>query len=174
MPMCALNLSTGESSKWRPSARITLNRLPLHELLAAAFGKLWQVRDGLPIAGPVGQLPQPDFSIIPRRPRIPLGAKRGHPKDSILVVEVSDSTLSYDRRVKAPLYASMGVPEYWIVDIKGRAVEVYRDPAPDVEDSSMGWRYQTTFRLTDGHDAEPAVVSGVRIAVSEILGPRPS
>jgi Uma2 family endonuclease len=43
-------------------------------------------------------------------------------------LEVADSSLRYDREVKAPLYAEAGVPEYWIANIPDRCIEVYRDP----------------------------------------------
>jgi len=46
----------------------------------------------------------------------------------LLVIEVADSSLTEDRDVKAPLYAGCGIPEYWIVNIADRVVEVYRRP----------------------------------------------
>jgi Uma2 family endonuclease len=58
------------------------------------------------------------------------GAPR--PDDVLLLVEVSDSTLDYNRDVKTPLYARAGIPEVWIVDLEGQQVEVHRDPDGDV------------------------------------------
>jgi Uma2 family endonuclease len=71
--------------------------------------------------------PQPDFSLLRYRPdyyakSLPTAA------DVLLLVEVSDSTLRSDRQVKAPLYARHGVPEYWIIDLSARAIEIYLDP----------------------------------------------
>jgi Uma2 family endonuclease len=49
----------------------------------------------------------------------------------VLLIEAADSSLCYDRRLQSPLYAEAGVPEYWIVDLEGGAVEVYRSPSGD-------------------------------------------
>ena len=51
------------------------------------------------------------------------------PADILLVVEVADSSLIYDRKTKVPLYAAAGIPEYWLVDLVGNRIEVYRDPS---------------------------------------------
>jgi Uma2 family endonuclease len=71
--------------------------------------------------------PQPDVMLL--RPRLD-DYKAGHPSaaDVLLLVEVSDSSLAYDRDTKLALYARFGVPEVWIVDIRGGAVEAYRTP----------------------------------------------
>jgi len=58
------------------------------------------------------------------------GAPR--PDDVLLLVEVSDTTLAYDRDVKRPLYAQAGIPEVWIVDLEARRLEVHREPDDDV------------------------------------------
>ena len=68
--------------------------------------------------------PEPDVAVIEARdPR----ASSGHPKTAVLVVEVSDYSLRHDRR-KASRYAAANVGEYWIIDLNGRAIEVYRRP----------------------------------------------
>lgn len=86
------------------------------------------------------------------------------PETALLVVEVSDTTLAYDRDTKLPLYAEAGIPEVWIVNLQARQVEVYREP----KGTTYGLR-----RLLDTEDmlsikilpdAEP-------IAVSDILPP---
>lgn len=72
--------------------------------------------------------PQPDVALLlPRTDYY----RAGHPSgdNTFLVIEVSDSTLRYDRNVKVPLYARHGVPEVWIVDITGNQVHFYRNPA---------------------------------------------
>lgn len=53
------------------------------------------------------------------------------PEDILLIVEVADTSLHYDRRVKLPLYAAAGIPEVWIVDLRRRRVTAYRDPSPE-------------------------------------------
>ena len=71
--------------------------------------------------------PQPDFALV--RPRADFYKKKHPgPLDTFLIIEVSESTLRYDREVKAPLYARHGVPEYWVIDLKGRQVRFFRSP----------------------------------------------
>ena len=59
--------------------------------------------------------------------------RSAHPTaaDVLLLIEVSQTSLSYDRKVKLPLYARHGVPEVWILNIGDSVVEVYRDPKDD-------------------------------------------
>lgn len=52
-----------------------------------------------------------------------------HAEDVLLIIEVSDSTLRYDRDVKVPLYASHGIPEIWLLDLQQQQLEIYREPA---------------------------------------------
>ena len=71
--------------------------------------------------------PEPDLVIL--RPRPDFYAE-GHPgpEDTLLVIEVADTTERYDRQVKVPLYARAGIPEVWLVDLVARIVTAYRQP----------------------------------------------
>jgi Uma2 family endonuclease len=103
--------------------------------------------------------PEPDLMLLkPRRDDY----KGGHPNaaDVLLLVEVSQTSLAYDRGMKLPLYARFGVPEVWIVDLIAAAVEVYREPA--------GEAYAIKERLTSG-SLTPVLVPGVTIDVGELL-----
>ena len=80
--------------------------------------------------------------------------------DVLLLVEISESSLAYDRGVKLALYARVGVPEVWIVDLIGAAVEVYREPKEGA--------YASRERLAKG-SLTPALVSGVTIDVVGLL-----
>lgn len=74
--------------------------------------------------------PQPDLILL--RPQADFyPTADAAPSDVLLVVEVADSSLAYDRRVKAPLYVRLGVPEYWIADLNGTGIIVHREPGPD-------------------------------------------
>jgi Uma2 family endonuclease len=79
-----------------------------------------------------------------------------------LLVEVSDSSLRLDRRIKAPLYAETEVPEYWIVDVSGDElrIEVHTEPSAD--------GYQRVEVLRDGDVLRPTHLPGVAIAVSDL------
>lgn len=68
--------------------------------------------------------PQPDLALLhPRQDRYRNSLPRA--SDVLLLIEVADSSLQYDRTVKIPLYARHAIPEVWLVDIKNRLVEVY-------------------------------------------------
>ncbi|RAI58718.1 Uma2 family endonuclease [Roseicella frigidaeris] len=105
--------------------------------------------------------PQPDFMLLRPRADFYRGA---HPTaaDVLLLVEVAQSSLAYDRRVKLPLYARHKVPEVWIVNLGEGVVEVYREPKDEA--------YLATTRAARGDMLEPAALPGLRIAVTEVIG----
>jgi Uma2 family endonuclease len=72
--------------------------------------------------------PQPDLAVLRFRDDYYAGA-HPRPEDILLVVEVADSSVNYDRNVKIPLYARCAVPEAWLVDLGEDRLEAYRDPA---------------------------------------------
>jgi Uma2 family endonuclease len=74
--------------------------------------------------------PQPDLAVLRRRP-VPYKEREAWAEDALLVVEVADSSLVYDRSTKLRLYAEAGIPEYWVVDCAAETVEVYRAPGPE-------------------------------------------
>lgn len=103
--------------------------------------------------------PQPDVTVIrPRdyRESLPM------PEDVLLLIEVSDTTLAYDRGVKLPLYARAGIREVWIVDLAGEAIERYTDP---LEES-----YRGADRLRRGQRLESISLPGPTPSVDEIFG----
>jgi Uma2 family endonuclease len=72
--------------------------------------------------------PEPDLMVVKMadyRHRLP------EPADVLLLIEVADSSIRYDRNRKLPLYARYGIPEVWLIDLNTRVVEVYREPAGD-------------------------------------------
>ena len=103
--------------------------------------------------------PEPDLMLL--RPR-PDGYRADHPgaADVLLLIEVSESSFAYDRSTKLTLYAKFGVPEVWIVDLFGAAIEVYR--------ARKDGAYTSRERLTGGLLA-PALVPGVTIDVARLL-----
>lgn len=105
--------------------------------------------------------PQPDLMLL--RPRED-SYRRAHPRpeDVFLVVEVADSSGYFDRKVKGPLYARAGIPEYWIVDVQRNMVEVHRSP------SDAG--YTEVEELTSAGRISPSAFPDMELDVSEILG----
>lgn len=106
--------------------------------------------------------PQPDLTLL--RPRDDFYAE-GHPtpKDVLLVMEVSDTTLSYDREVKIPLYARSGIPEVWVVDlISGAEILAYSRP--------VGGAYEAVSRAAHGEPIASRTIPGLTLSVDDILG----
>ena len=62
---------------------------------------------------------------------MPYKEREADAEDVLLLIEVAESSLAYDRTTKLRLYAEAGIPEYWVVDCKAETVEVHRDPGPD-------------------------------------------
>ena len=74
--------------------------------------------------------PQPDLAI--RRQRaVPYKEREAHAEDVLLLIEVADTSLRYDRSTKLRLYATAGIPEYWLVDCVTESIEVYRGPGAE-------------------------------------------
>jgi Uma2 family endonuclease len=128
------------------------------EALRRAFGPGFTVRVQHPLVIDPDDEPEPDLAVVPGDPREYLGA---HPRSAALVVEVSESSLSFDRLEKAPLYARAGVPEYWIVNLAERRLEVHREP-------SAG-RYGRVVSLAAGDEIAPLAAPGSSVAVAALL-----
>lgn len=90
-------------------------------------GSEYLVRTQLPLTLSERDEPLPDLCVVQGTIR---DFERHYPTTALLVVEVSETTLRMDRGVKASLYAWAGIPEYWIVNLPERVLEVYRDPQP--------------------------------------------
>jgi Uma2 family endonuclease len=129
--------------------------------LRRALGAGFRIRCQMPFRSADGSEPEPDFAVIvgddPR-------TSTEHPSSAVLIVEISDTTLEHDRR-KAGLYAASGVPEYWILNLVARNLEVYRNP-----DTGRGGaaRYASSQILSDRDRLLP-LSSSVEVAVADLL-----
>jgi Uma2 family endonuclease len=108
-----------------PHAAFVVN---LTHLLVNAVGDRARVRVQGPVRVPPRSLPQPDLALL--RPRSYKREAAAAP-DVLLVVEVADTSLRYDRTVKLRLYARAGIPEYWLIDASAETLEIYRAPSGD-------------------------------------------
>jgi Uma2 family endonuclease len=130
-------------------------------VLRAAFGTGWRVCNQMPLV--LGQTtdPEPDLAVIAGSPR---GAT-GHPTTAALVVEVSDTSLRYDTTVKMSLYAAGRIADYWVVDVTGRQVLVFRDPKPDAAlPHGHGYAAQLAFGPNDTVSPLAAPHAAIRVA----------
>lgn len=128
----------------------------LNELLVLRLAGRARVRIQQPLVACDDSEPEPDVAVVP------LGDYSvDHPDRALLVIEVADSSLHYDRETKGPLYAASGFAEYWIVNLPERVVEVYGGPAEG--------RYSRVERVKSGGVLRPAAFPDVEIPVREIL-----
>jgi Uma2 family endonuclease len=133
----------------------------LDELVRGALGRTVIVRVQNPIRLDDYSEPQPDISLLKRRDDF---YRHGHPRpeDVLLVIEVSDSTLAYDRQIKVPLYARAGIPEVWIVNLIDERVETFADLS--------GGAYRVPAAFSRGEEVQSRALAALRLGVSEILG----
>jgi hypothetical protein len=103
--------------------------------------------------------PQPDFAVLRPRADFYATGERPGPLDTLLLVEVAWSSLAFDRTVKLPIYARAGIPEYWIVDLRRKLVEVYSKPAGDEYGTKTTHRAGERLALA----AAPEIVVGLDI-----------
>jgi Uma2 family endonuclease len=103
--------------------------------------------------------PQPDITVI--RPR-DYTESLPFPEDVLLLIEVSDITLAYDRNVKLPLYARACIGEVWIVNLAAKTIEQYTDHSGD--------GYRRVDHKRGGHMLRPAPLPELTPTVDEILG----
>jgi Uma2 family endonuclease len=135
------------------------------EALRAAFGAGWLVRVQDAISPDHESEPEPDVAVVPGAPR---DYRHEHPARPVLVVEVAESSLGYDRRRKGSLYARAGIADYWIVNLIDRVLEVHRDPVP-ARGARFGWRYALVHVLGPEGAVAPLAAPAARIAVADLL-----
>lgn len=126
----------------------------LIELLVPAIRKRAQVQAQGPLALSDDSEPEPDVALVPRE-------YDELPAHAYLVIEVADSSLGKDRGVKARLYAVAGIPEYWIVNVVDRSVEVYR--------AARDGAYREAFVCRGGDTMTVSAFPDIRIAVDDIF-----
>jgi Uma2 family endonuclease len=105
--------------------------------------------------------PEPDLSLLKPRDDFYVSGKPTA-SDVLLVVEVADTTLDYDRDIKLPLYAENGIAEYWIVNLLDRWLEVYRQPQSD-------GTYRLAQTLRPGDQVSLEALPGVAFAVADMF-----
>ena len=130
--------------------------------LTAAFGERASIRPQLPLALDDASEPEPDIAVCRPDPR-DYADRHPCPSDVLLIVEVSDNSLAYDRGPKAASYARSGIPLFWIVNVTDRVLETCKDPDP----------LHSRYGLHERHDeTEVITVPGAAgVSVSALLPP---
>jgi Uma2 family endonuclease len=110
------------------------------------------------VAEEIDSEPEPDVMVCSNPDRRAYGTNR---TKSLLLIEVAESSLEYDRGEKAVLYAEAGVPEYWVLNLVDRELEVFRDPGEG--------HYRSHFRARGADRVSPQPWPDVEIEVSAVF-----
>ena len=157
-----VELIEGEIIHMSPIGRAHLSTVDrLNHLLVRGLGDQVIVRVQGSIRLNVRSEPEPDLVVLRRREDFYATADAG-PEDVLLIIEVADTSLAYDRGVKAPLYARNGIPELWLVDLNGERITVFREP------SAAG--YQRTFDVQGADRLSPQAFPEFVLTAGQILG----
>jgi Uma2 family endonuclease len=133
----------------------------LTELLSERLRRRAIIRVQNPIVLNDYSEPQPDVALLKRRDDF-YEQSLPTPEDVLLVIEVSDTTLEYDRQIKAPLYARAGIAEVWIINLMDGQVEIYSQPA--------GGAYQGLRQAVRGESIDSLSAFNLTLSVNDILG----
>lgn len=148
-----------------PSPQHAFSSDEIRDLLQGVFGEGYWMRLQLPLAYGDYSQPEPDVSVV-------RGSRRdyetAHPTSAVLIVEVSRTSLDYDKKTKPQIYAAMEIPEYWILDLVHRQLIVHRQPVRD-ERSSTGSRYDTVVTLKDGELAASLEKPAASLPIATML-----
>ncbi len=133
------------------------------EILREVFANDFIIRVQGPLSFSGITEPEPDVAVVKGKIRDFTDA---HPKTAELIVEVSDTTLRYDRTKKTGIYAKNKIREYWILNVKNRSLEVYRRP---IRDKKLGFIYTEIQILTEKDSVAPLAKPDAKIKVADIL-----
>ena len=133
--------------------------------LRQAFGEHVNVRTQLPLALDPTSEPEPDVAVVAGSPR---DYRDAHPSTALLIVEVADASLLFDRTTKASLYARARIPEYWLLNLVDAVIEAHRDPQLST-DTPTGWRYAAVERYGSRDRLAPLARPDRFIAVQDLL-----
>ncbi|MDH3604318.1 MAG: Uma2 family endonuclease [Candidatus Tectomicrobia bacterium] len=133
----------------------------LQRLLAQILGDQALVDTQNPVVLNDASEPLPDVVVLQNRSDL-YAARHPRPDDILLVVEVADTSLSYDQDVKIPAYARSDIPEVWVVDLNSASVHVYRTP------TTTG--YQEHIHVQRDVTLAPQAFSDCALLVARIVG----
>lgn len=137
------------------------------DLLKELFGDSYWIRQQGPCVHGEWSEPEPDVTVVKGN----RGSYLAHPTTAVLAVEVSKTSLAFDRGRKASLYAAMNVLDYWVLDIEHRQLWVHRQPIAD-ESVPFGCRYAHVESIAAEGHVSPLEKPEATIAVADMLPPR--
>jgi Uma2 family endonuclease len=157
-----IELVRGVIRKKNPKSRAhVIATKSIHDLLDVALRRRGSVYCGAPIVVEgIDSEPEPDLLVCSNPDELAYGTSRTMP---LLVVEVADSSLEFDLGVKPALYADVGVPEYWVVNLVGRALVIFRKP--------LNGAYRESFSLDETARVTPEAWPDMSFDVFAFLPP---
>ncbi|MBE9121013.1 Uma2 family endonuclease [Tychonema sp. LEGE 07199] len=126
------------------------------------FNNLAWVRVQDPIALDDNSEPEPDIAVVVIDP-LDYATHHPTPSEVYLIIEVADSSLAYDREIKAKIYARSGIADYWILNVNERQLHVFREPTED--------GYQSEIVLGESASISPLQFPAFNIAIQQMLPP---
>lgn len=167
----------GDAGVFPPGARVELlegeiiDMMPIGPFHSGVVNRLadfftqhhngrWLVTNQNPVRLDPHSEPQPDIVLVRRDPDFYAG-RHPQPEDVLLLVEVAESSLDYDRGDKRAAYGKAGIEEYWLVNLQEQCVEVYREP------HFTGYARVTV--LKPGDSASPAAFPDVKVDLASLL-----
>jgi len=105
--------------------------------------------------------PEPDIALLKPRDDF-YGESHPMPQDVLLLIEVSNSTIEYDRKIKKTIYAEAEIPEFWLVNLQNNTVECYSQP--------KNGNYRLARILESGETVKSTSIENLTLTVEEILG----
>jgi Uma2 family endonuclease len=133
--------------------------------LRQAFGDGFDIRTQLPLALDSTSEPEPDVAVVVGAPRT---YRDQHPPTALLVVEVADVTLTFDRTVKASVYARARIADYWLLNLVDGVLDVHRSPEPS-PDAHAGWRYASIERYGAADAVAPLARQDRPVRIADLL-----
>jgi Uma2 family endonuclease len=144
-------LVTMSPQKWPHASAVEW----LNNALVRQLDPAYSVRPQLPFNADDWSEPEPDLAVVRADP-----ARRAHPSEVLLLIEVAESSLRKDRVLKRMIYAEAKVPEYWIVDVKALTITVHTVP--------RGETYASIVTLRDGDVLRPTLLPSVALPVADL------
>ncbi len=163
-----VELIDGEIVNMTPqgSAHVTAMLL-VQQNLQQVFRVGFHVRPQAPLVADPRSEPEPDVSVVRGGVR---DYSESHPaaRDTVLVIEISDSSLEYDRVTKGSLYARAGILEFWIANLIDLQLEVHRRPHSNSA-APFGWSYAERFTAATDQSVSPLEIPSATISVRDLL-----
>ena len=157
-----VELIEGDLIRMSPIGKTHASRVDrLTEVLVQRVVKYAIVRVQNPVQLDAYSKPQPDIVLLRRRDDF-YSREVPTPDDVLLIIEVADSTIEYDKKVKVPLYARAGIPEVWLEDLLKDRIEAYSEP--------VNGTYQKCRIVEKGQSIPPEKLPMFVFTIDELLG----